>query len=140
MRYLALDLGGKRTGVAVGDDRTKIASPLEVIDTSADAERWRRVARLIDEHGPGALVIGLPLNMDDTPGPAAEAARATASQLQQRFGLPVHLVDERLSSAAADERMARTGLTRAGKKARRDALAAAEILQRFLDASAEPPA
>lgn len=133
MRYLCIDLGAKRTGLAVGDDVTRIASPLDVINTSADAERLRLIARAIDEHGPDALVLGLPLNMDGTEGPAAKGVRAFAGQLQQRFRLPVHFADERLSSAAADEQMARSGLTHKGKKQRRDALAAAHILHHFLN-------
>ncbi len=137
MRYLAIDLGAKRTGLAVGDDATGIASPLDVIVTAAEAERLRFIARAIDDQGPDALVLGLPLNMDGSEGPAARAARAFAGQLQQRFGLPVHFADERLSSVAADEQMARTGLTHKGKKRRRDALAAAAILRAYL--ATRPP-
>ncbi len=134
MRYLAVDLGLKRTGLAVGDDVLRIASPLEVIETASDELRMQTIGRAIDEHGPGALVVGLPLNADGSEGGAAKGARAFAGQLQQRFGLPVHLADERHSSDDADEKMARTGLTRGQKKGRRDALAAAAFLQRWLDA------
>ncbi len=135
MRYLAIDLGAKRTGLATGDDESRIASPLTTIDTAADQERWRQLTKIIEVEQPDALVLGLPLNMDDTEGPAAQAARAFAEQLAQRFNLPVHLQDERLTSAAADAQMARTGLTHAQKKQRRDALAAAAILRAFFDAS-----
>ena len=138
MRYLAIDLGGKRTGLAVGDDETRIASPLDVIETSAETERWRQLQKVIEAEAPDALVVGLPLNMDGSDGPAAKNARAFADQLAQRTGLPVHLHDERLSSAAADEAMANTGLTHGQKKQRRDALAAAAILRGFLDRS-DPP-
>src|SRR5690606_8124648 len=119
MRYPAIDIGGKRTGLAVGDDITGLVSPIDVIETSSAEVRWQRVGRAIEEHGIDELVIGLPLNMDDSEGPAAKAARATASQLRERFGRPVHLADERLSSFAADEQMSRTGLTRGQKKSRR---------------------
>lgn len=134
MRYLAIDLGHKRTGLAVGDDVLRIASPVAVIESADEATRVAAIERAIAEHGPGALVLGLPLNADGSEGPAAKAARAWAGQLQQRTGLPVHLADERHSSDDADAQMARTGLTRGQKKSRRDALAAAVILQQFLDA------
>jgi putative Holliday junction resolvase len=134
MRYVAIDLGLKRTGLAVGDDVLRIASPLRVVE-AAGRPLLDAIARTIDEHGPDALVIGLPLNMDGSEGPPAAAARAFGGQLQQHTRLPVHYVDERLTSAAADDQLARTGLTHAQKKARRDALAAAAILQTFLNAA-----
>lgn len=137
MRYLSIDLGEKRTGVAVGDDESGIASPIDVIVTSSADERVRRLGKLIEEHEPGALVLGLPMNMDGSVGPAAMKSQALAAQLTERFGLAVHLVDERQTSQRADEQMARTGLTRGQKKARRDALAAAVILQVFLDGDDE---
>lgn len=137
MRYLCVDLGEKRTGLAVGDDVTGIVSPLEVIQTAAPNERDRAIDRAIDEHGPDALVVGLPLNMDGTEGPPAKKVRAFGGALGRRCGLKVHYADERLSSAAADEQMARSGLTRKGKKQRRDAVAAAAILRGFL-AQREP--
>lgn len=133
MRYLAIDLGQKRTGLAVGDDVLRIASPLEVIATTSDELRMTAIAQAIEEHGPKALVVGLPLNADSSEGEAAKGARAFAGPLQQRFGLPVHFADERHSSDDADEKMARSGLTRGQKKGRRDALAAAAFLQRWLD-------
>jgi putative holliday junction resolvase len=154
MRYLAIDLGDKRTGAAVGDDVTRIVTPLEVIATSSPAERDRRLGLLIDEHGPDALVVGLPLDrregkggrrklqirglqptaysLQPDEGPAAQKARAFAEHLRATFHLKVHLVDEGLTSFAAEEQLSRTGLTHAGKKGRRDALAAAVILRDFL--------
>jgi putative Holliday junction resolvase len=141
MRYLAIDPGGKRMGLAVGNDVIRTATPLEVVQASTDDVRLRAIARAIDEHGPDALVLGLPLNMDGSVGPAAKAAHAFADTLRQRFGLDVILVDERLSSDTADAQMARSGLTHGQKKARRDALAAAAILARLLqepDAPSSP--
>lgn len=132
MRYLAIDLGEKRTGVAVGDDVTGLATPVDVVVTASEAERLAQLLKLIDEHGPAALVLGLPLNMDGSEGPAAKRARAFADLLAKRSGLPVHAVDERLSSEAANHQMAQSGLTHKQKKARRDALAAAVILRDFL--------
>lgn len=136
MRYLAIDLGDKRTGVAIGDDLTGIVSPLDVVNTASEAERFRRLRDLIEWEGPGELVVGWPLNMDGSVGPSAEKCKAFAGKIGEATRLPVHLHDERLSSAAADEQMAMSGLTHKQKKARRDAMAAANILRGFLEAKA----
>jgi len=133
MRYLAIDLGSKRTGFAVGDDQTRIASPVEVVQATSDAHRLREIGRLIDQYAPDALVVGMPLNMDGSEGPGVQKAREVADRLTQRFGLPVHLVDERLTSEAANVELSQRGLTHKGKKARRDALAAAVILRNYFE-------
>lgn len=139
MRYLAIDLGEKRTGVALGDDLTGIVSPHEVINTSSEAERFNRLKALIEWEGPGALVVGWPLNMDGSVGPNAEKCKRFADKLAESTRLPVHLQDERLSSAVADEQMAMTGLTHKQKKARRDAMAAANILRGFFETPGPQP-
>ncbi|MEM6459401.1 MAG: Holliday junction resolvase RuvX [Planctomycetota bacterium] len=139
MRYLSIDFGAKRTGLAVGDAGSGIASPVGVIRTGGAEERLRQIGRVIAEHEPGALVVGVPLGADGSAGPAAGVSRAFGETLRQRFGLPVFEADERLTSADADERMARSGLTHGQKKARRDALAAAAILQRFFESGDAPP-
>ncbi|MBL8745492.1 MAG: Holliday junction resolvase RuvX [Phycisphaerae bacterium] len=135
MRYLALDLGDKRTGLAVGDDELRLASPLRVIERPiAQMERLLDdIARAIDEHKPDALVVGLPLNMDDTEGPRARLVRDVAARIEARTSLAVHFQDERLTSSAADWDMSQSGLTHGQKKQRRDSLAAAAILRDFLD-------
>ena len=133
MRYLSIDLGDRRTGLAVGDDETKIATPAGQIETSDPDQRIRLIERAIKEHRPDAVVVGLPLNMDGTEGPAARKARQVAEQVALRTGLPVHSVDERLTSESADDRLKGSGLTRKARKRRRDALAAAEILKDFLE-------
>lgn len=133
MRYLAIDPGDKRTGLAVGDDDTKIASPLSVITTTSKQQRLVAIGQAIQDHDPEALVLGLPLNMNGSEGPAAQKARFMAAELAQHFDLPIHLIDERLTSDEADQKMARSGLTHKGKKRRRDAMAAAAILLRFLE-------
>jgi putative Holliday junction resolvase len=144
MRYLCIDPGGRRTGLAVGSDTVGLATPVDVITTASPGERLRLLAQAVREHEPDALVLGLPLNMDGTEGPSAKAVRALAAELGGRVNLPVHLVDERLSSYAAEQKLNRTGLTHGQKKARRDAIAAAAILQQFLDGlasgSTPPPA
>jgi len=132
-RYLAIDLGDKRTGLAVGDDATGIASPVGVIEAATDALRLAGVAAAIDEHGTDALVLGLPLNMDGSEGDRAKRTRTFSRLLTERFALPVHLADERQTSEQANQQMARSGLTHGQKKRRRDALAAAVMLQAFLE-------
>lgn len=139
MRVLAIDLGDARTGLALGDDITHIATPvgtLEIPIDRADGDTLLDAiaARVDAELGPhDTLVLGLPLNMDGTEGPRAKLVRTFAARLAARTNRPVHLADERRSTVAADERMARTGLTRGQKKARRDAIAAAELLTRYLE-------
>ena len=131
MRYLAIDLGGKRTGLAVGDDLTLIATPIEVLEMPPGPRLVEAIRAAIREHGPDELVLGLPLNMDGTSGPAAEGARAFAADLAAATGLEVRLHDERLSSEAAEADLAGR-FTRKGKKRRLDAVAAAQILESFL--------
>ena len=140
-RYLAIDLGDKRTGLAGADSITRIASPLRTIEILI-AQRDRlldALAAAARDHEATHLVLGLPINMDDSEGPRAKLARAFALDLHQRTNLPVHLHDERLTSAQADWSMARSGMTHAQKKARRDALAAAALLHDFLSIAPAPP-
>lgn len=134
MRYLAIDIGGRRTGFAVGQADLGMVQPLRVFEHGDETAMLAAVGRMVEEHGPDELVIGLPLNMDDSEGPAAANARRLAGVLGESFGLPVHLQDERLTSFEADARMARSGRTHAGKKRVRDAIAAAALLEDFLAA------
>ncbi|MFW6039402.1 MAG: Holliday junction resolvase RuvX [bacterium] len=133
MRYLAIDLGEKRTGLAMGTDVTRQAQPLRVVEAGDETERLGAIEQAIGEYAPDALVLGLPLHMDGSEGPMAKQVRRFADQLGARLGLPVHLVDERLSSEAANSAMSQTGLTRGRKKRVRDAVAAATILRDFLE-------
>lgn len=142
MRYLCIDLGDQRTGLAVGDVATGIVSPAGVLEIPRGQLNGRAllagITRAVGTHGPGALVVGLPINMDGSEGQRAKLVRQFAGLLGKETNLPVHLHDERLSTAAADWTMARSGLTHGQKKARRDALAAAAILRDFL-ATLSPP-
>ena len=132
MRYLAIDHGTKRIGLAICDAGETIVSPLEVVPNRSDA--IGRILRIVKDEEVGALVLGLPLNMDDSEGPQAAKAKAFAAELEKAVDLPVHLQDERLSSFGADEKLQTTGLSRAKQRTRRDAMAAAEILDAFLQA------
>ncbi|MGA0872685.1 MAG: Holliday junction resolvase RuvX, partial [Phycisphaerales bacterium] len=102
MRYLAVDLGGKRTGLAVGDDLTRIASPVDVLEIPPGPRLVEAILRAIAEHGPDALVIGLPLNMDGSEGEAAKQVRAFGDLLANAASLPIEFHDERLTSRAAE--------------------------------------
>ena len=130
-RWLAIDLGTVRIGVAYGVVSHGIASPLEVIAAIPPAAAIDRIQQLAREYNAQAIVVGLPLNMDDTEGPQARLSRTWAVQLAAVCGLEVRLWDERLSSFTADQALAGQ-MTRKKKKARQDALAAASMLQDFL--------
>ncbi len=132
MRLLAIDIGGKRTGFAVGDTEVSMVHPLEVVVHANDRELFDAIERVCGEHRPEEIVIGLPLNMDDTEGPAAKRMRLTAEKVLAATGIPVRLHDERLTSFEANSRMARSGRTHAGKKKIRDAIAAAALLEDYL--------
>ncbi len=129
-RWLCVDHGEVRIGVAAGDTETGIASPLEVVPALPLQAALAQIVRLASQSGAEGIVVGLPLNMDDTEGPQATAARQFALRLQQASGLPVRLWDERLSSFSADQSL-RGQLTRKKKKQWQDAVAAAAILHDF---------
>lgn len=133
MRYLAIDLGAKRTGIAAGDDLLRIVQPVEVLMVPNGPALMTALVKAVDRHGPDAIVIGLPIHMDGREGQASLEVREFGAALATRVKLPVHFADERLSSFEADERMARTGRTHKEKKELRDALAACAILEAFLD-------
>lgn len=137
MRHLAIDLGDKRTGLAVGDTVTRLVSALDVLEVpvtrNSGGDLLAAIVKAVTEQGPRVLVVGLPYNMDDTEGPRAKGVRLFADRITKATGLPVVFQDERLTSAAADWSMARSGMTRGEKKARRDAIAAATILRDYFD-------
>jgi putative Holliday junction resolvase len=132
MRFMAIDLGERRTGLATGDAITGLVQPRTVIEQSKGEELVRKLLAEIDDFGPTRLVVGLPLNMDGSEGPAAKAARVFAEALALRAKVPVDYQDERLTSFAAEKQLDRSGRTRKEKKELRDALAAAEILRDYL--------
>jgi putative Holliday junction resolvase len=143
-RFLGVDIGRRRIGLALSDATAVLATPLRVVDAAATpAESARLLTRLLRDAGPddalsevGGIVVGLPkrLNGDDTDQTAD--ARALAGVLARESGVDVHLQDERLSSLEADQRLAARDRDWRSRKARLDAAAAAVILQDFLDARA----
>ena len=131
MRYLSIDYGNKNTGLAICDTTETIVSPLVSLPTSKDL--IGKIIEIVKTENVKALVLGLPLNMDDSIGPQAKKVQVFADKLEKLIDVPVFFQDERLSTFAAKEKMIAMELTRKGKKRRIDALAAAEILQAFLD-------
>lgn len=132
-RYLAIDLGDRRTGLAVADGVLRLPMPLEVVQATTHELVRDAVLRAIASHDPTDLVVGMPFNMDGSEGPRARIVHAFVALLRERTALPIHLQDERCSSIDAEEFLQRSGRTHAQKKAIRDALAACVILQAFLD-------
>lgn len=130
MRYLAIDHGTKRTGLAICDAGEVMVSPLCVLRGRNDI--LAEIAQIIDNEEVEAVVLGLPLNMDGSEGGQARMVRAFAQQLQQQVSVPIHLHDERLSSFGARERLESVELPKGKKRELLDAVAAAEILESFL--------
>jgi putative Holliday junction resolvase len=126
---LGFDYGTVRIGVAVGQTVTGTANPLMTIRTINSKPDWERIAAIIDEWKPGALVVGLPYNMDDTESEVAEKAKRFARQLNGRFHLPVHMVDERLTSVEAQRHLGADAET----NGELDAAAASLILETWLN-------
>ena len=129
---LGFDYGKKRIGVAVGQKLTATATPAETLHSSNDQPDWAGIARLIETWRPQALVVGLPLHMDGTEHALTEAAREFGRELEQRFDLPVHLIDERLTSIEAGHLLAGTTKNARRRKADIDKVAAQLILETWL--------
>jgi putative Holliday junction resolvase len=138
MRTLAIDLGSRRVGLALCDAGGALASPLDVLEVSSPKNAADQVLNVVQREGVERIVVGLPLNMDDSVGPAAREAIGWGREMARRAGRPVVFVDERLSSFAAeqdliDRKRGGEKITRRQKKQRLDALAAQTFLQAFLD-------
>ncbi len=139
---LGFDVGSRLTGVAIGNRFTATARALTTIPVHDDGPDWGRLDALHHEWQPDTLVVGLPLTLEGTEQPASRRARAFATQLQQRYSLPVMFVDERHSSQEAAQRFAAgraAGLKRRRDAAEIDAEAAAVILERWLAEAAASP-
>ena len=140
MRYLAIDYGNKYTGIAICDAFETIASPVTVFKNPKTFAK--KIADLVEEENIEAIIMGLPLNMDDSEGPQVKIVRKFTEQLKTHVQIPIHFHDERLSTFAAEEKLAPAEFTTKKRKKHLDAIAAAEILQSFLDhkhASQDPP-
>lgn len=142
MRHLAIDYGKRRIGLALSDEGGQLATPLAVVEISSPESAIGAVARAVAEHDPQVLVVGLPLNMDGSRGPAAREVAVWAGELGRRTERQVRFVDERLSSFEAEQalrtrKQAGERITRRRRKASLDALAAAQLLQAYLDGRLE---
>lgn len=136
LRLIGLDPGARVVGVALSDVSLTLASPYGALARGKLKANAAEVAAIARKEGAGGLVVGLPLGMDGSFGPAAQAAKDWGLAMGEATGLPVALWDERLSSAAVNRAMIEADLTRAKRAARVDAAAAAYMLQAALDATA----
>jgi len=132
-RIMAVDPGSRRVGVAVSDPTGTIAQPLSAVPAEPAETLTERLATLAREQEATGLVVGLPRRLDGSQGPEAKAARALADGLRRATGLPVALVDERLTSVAAERALLAGGASRARRRELSDQVAAALILQSYLD-------
>jgi len=133
--YLGFDYGLRRIGLAVGDSLTRTARPLPTLNNHRTPD-WDALSKTLKEWHPVACVVGLPLDLDGNHQAITHQAESFAQQLRQRYGMPVFLCDERLSSHAADDeiRSARANglMNRRSRKGDRDGVAARLILEQFL--------
>jgi putative Holliday junction resolvase len=134
VRILALDLGTKRIGVAVSDITGTVASPLTVLTRSRSRRHDReRIAALVRDEEAELVVIGLPLSLSGAEGPAARAARTEAEALGTMIPVPIETFDERLTTVTAERALAEAGVRGPARRQVVDKVAAAVILQSFLD-------
>jgi putative Holliday junction resolvase len=129
LTILAFDFGTKSIGVAVGQTITKSASELAPLKARDGIPAWAVIQKLIEEWRADLLIVGLPLNMDDSEFELSQRARKFANRLQEKFQMPVELVDERLSTIAAKEELANRGKRFDHKKNPVDSIAARLILE-----------
>jgi putative Holliday junction resolvase len=135
MRAVGLDLGTRRIGVALSNSAGTVATPYDVLTRSDDrVDDHGRIAAIVDEAGAGVVVVGLPLSLDGSVGPAARDVLDEADELRARLPVAVMTWDERLSTVEAQRRLRTAGVK--GRKGRRvvDQVAATVILQSWLDA------
>jgi putative Holliday junction resolvase len=133
MRILALDHGTKRIGVAVSDETKTIAQPLEYILAEPFADFLERLKKLLVEKEVDLILIGLPRNMDGSYGPAAQKVEAFVAVLRSAVIVPIKTWDERLTSSQANRILIQGNVRRDQRKEKVDKMAAAILLQSYLD-------
>jgi putative Holliday junction resolvase len=131
---MALDVGGRRIGVALSDSTRILASPLTTLRAQPRERVLAEIAALVRSYEVTDVVVGLPLTLSGEIGPQAQVVQEFAEALQQALDVPVHQFDERLTTVAAERMMLDLGLKPEQRKARIDEVAASIILQDFLDA------
>ena len=133
MKVMSIDLGDVRTGVAVSDV-TGFLAGRSVSITQRDRDKLlEEILAMIEKEKPGEIILGLPINMDGTEGPRAEKSRAFGDKLHEACGLPIKYMDERGSSISANRILSDAGKKKGKQRAQVDAVAAAIILQNYLD-------
>jgi putative Holliday junction resolvase len=131
---LGIDLGSKRIGLAISDEREQIALPAGVLESRGRAADLGALRRLAAERGVSRVVVGLPLHMSGRAGPEAEAARAFARELADALALPVETLDERWSTVEAERTLRETGRSRKKRgSGEADTLAATLLLRTYLE-------
>jgi putative Holliday junction resolvase len=133
LRVLAVDPGSKRVGLAVSDPTETIAQPLTTVPAEPADTLAGRLAELARQQEAGRIVVGLPRRLDGSLGPEAKSARQLAAALRAASKLPVELVDERLTTAAAERSLLAGGMRRERRRANIDRVAATLLLQSHLD-------
>lgn len=133
MRTLGLDIGEKRIGVALSDSEGILATALTVIERKSDDAALKRIIALAEEHEIERIVVGLPISLDGRMGPQAQRVQSFADMLNERTELPVVTWDERFSTFDAERVLMEAGLKRDKRKKRLDSVAAAFILQGYID-------
>jgi putative holliday junction resolvase len=133
LRYLGVDLGTKRIGLALSDPDGAIALPLRVLERKGGKADLKEIAGIADEYEVGEIVVGLPINLRGEHGPAAQEALKQVEALRRLSGLPVALCDERMTTAVADRGMRAGGLDGRQRRAVVDKVAATVLLQSYLD-------
>lgn len=135
MRLLGIDYGLKRVGLALADEGSGMAFPRPVIERTSTDALVAEIGRMAVEESIGAVVLGLPLALDGQDTDMTRQVRNLAKKIKAKTGLPVHLVDERLTSAEAQARLREAGISARKMKERLDSGAAVLILQAYLDRS-----
>jgi len=136
---MALDVGDSRIGVALSDPLEMLASPLVIIKRLNEASDVLSIVKLVNEHQVGKLLVGLPLSLSGETGTQAQKVKAFADRLASSLPIPLEMVDERFSTVTAREYMRETGKKKGRfKKKHDDAMAAAVILQSYLDEHSSP--
>lgn len=134
MRALGVDLGSKRVGVAVSDSAGSVATPIETVERPRDAAAlYRRLSRLAAEWEAEVIVVGLPLGLDGSVGSAAAGALAEVDALRVTAGVPVETYDERLTTVTAERSLMEMNLNATARRRVVDQVAAAVMLQAWLD-------
>ena len=133
MRIMGLDVGDKTIGVAISDEMGWTAQGIETIRRDSLEKDFNRLEALITQYNVEELVVGLPKNMNGTIGPRGELCQSFANDLREKWSLPVHLWDERLTTMAAEKMLITADVSRKKRKQVIDKMAAVLILQGYLD-------